>query len=74
MATTRAMARVVRLDGVAEPCLVLTTDGRLPDELIVDLTRARTLGAAEPRGHRTYRLQPSSLEDAAPTYAEVFDE
>jgi hypothetical protein len=69
-----AVARVVRLDGVDQPCLLLTEDGRLPEELVVDVPRSGRLGSHEGRGRVTFRLQPSSLDEPEPLYVEMFDE
>jgi hypothetical protein len=69
-----AIARVVRLDGIERPCLLLTEDGRLPEELIVDLSKAGSLGRTDGRSRVTFRLQPSSVDEPEPGYAEMFDE
>lgn len=69
-----AVARVVRLDGVEQPCLLLTDNGRLPEEIVVDLSRVGAVVGVESRGQVTFRLRPSSVDDPEPSYGEMFDE
>ncbi|MDA0374844.1 MAG: hypothetical protein O2865_13750 [Planctomycetota bacterium] len=69
-----AVARVVRLEGIQKTCLLLTDDGKLPEEVVVDLSHVPSAGGQDRRKPVTFRLQPSSRDDAEPTYVEMFDE
>lgn len=69
-----AVARVVRLEGIQKTCLLLTDDGQLPEEVVVDLSRVPSMGGQDRRKPVTFRLQPSSRDDAEPSYVEMFDE
>ena len=68
------VARIVRLDGFEHPCLLLTDDGRLPEEVVVDLSRVPQLAGHERPDPVTFRLQPSSVDDPEPSYVEMFDD
>ncbi len=68
-------ARFVRLEGLGTPCLLLSPDAQLPDELVVDLAHQERLPVGvESKGRVTYRLQPSSIERGEPVYVEIFDD
>jgi hypothetical protein len=69
-----AVARIVRLEGFDKPCLLLTEDGRLPEEVVVDLSRVPRLAGQERAASVTFRLQPSTVEDPEPSYVEMFDD
>jgi hypothetical protein len=69
-----AIARVVRLEGIQKTCLLLTEDGQLPEEVVVDLSHVPSGSGQDRRKPVTFRLQPSSRDDAEPTYVEMFDE
>ena len=69
-----AVARMVRLEGIDKPCVLLTEDGRLPEEVVIDLSRLPALAGHERREPVTFRLQPSSVDDPEPHYVEIFDE
>jgi hypothetical protein len=66
-------ARLVRLEGIEPPCVLLLPQGEKPEELVIDFSRS---------GHSripknvptTYRLEPSSANDPEPLYRELFDE
>jgi hypothetical protein len=68
-----ADARFVKLEGLEAKCLLISPDGQMPDELVVDFS-GESSGSEESRGRVTYRLLPSSVGQAEPVYAEMFDE
>ncbi|MFO1053013.1 MAG: hypothetical protein U1F36_12435 [Planctomycetota bacterium] len=68
------VARVIRLEGVETPCLLLSEDGRLPEELVVDFPKGAIPSPHEGRQKVVFRLQPSSKDDPAPSYGEMFDD
>lgn len=70
-------ARLIRLEGVEAPCLLLVPRDllhrdQLPEEIEVDFGGEEA--GAFPRGLHRFRLMPSSLEEDQPAYGEVFDE
>jgi hypothetical protein len=68
-------ARLVKLEGVAVPCLLVHTTGHpVPEEIVVDLDSLADRLEVERRGAVTWRLLPSSASDSQPVYVEVFDE
>lgn len=72
-------AKPVRIEGMELPCLVLlhrdlVHHDKLPEELQLDLSGVSSHPALAQRGLVTYRLMPSSLEDAEPVYREIFQE
>lgn len=69
-----SVARVIRLEGVEAPCLLLSEDGRLPEELTVDFPKASIQSPHEGRQKVTFRLQPSSKDDPTPSFVEIFDD
>ena len=68
-----AEARFVNLEGLESPCLLVSNDGSMPEEIVVDYAPEDQAELAR-RGSIIYRLQPSTAEKAHPTYVEVFDE
>ena len=70
---TMLKARVVHLEGVDLPCLLLTPHGEVPEELVVDFGEQGHQKLPH-RGPTTFRLEPSSAEEPEPSYRELFDE
>ncbi len=68
------VARVIRIEGVESPCLALSEDGKLPEELVVTFPKGGFPSPHEGRERVTFRLQPSSRTDPVPSYVEIFDE
>ena len=69
-----AEARVVRVEGFEQPCLLICEHGELPEELVVDFRKAGGRFGGDRGEPVTYRLQPSSLEESEPVYVEIFDD
>ena len=69
-----ADARLVRIEGLDKPCLLVCEGDQLPDELVIDFRKSGEHWARERRGPVTFRLQPSSVGDPEPSYVEVFDD
>jgi hypothetical protein len=72
-------ARPVRLEGLENPCLILLPhdvlhSGRLPEEILVDLSQLVPAAAAASRGKVTFRLMPSTRKEDEPIYREIFAE
>ena len=68
---TRIMeARMVRLEGVESPCILLVGNDEIPEELVVNFGDTEAPG----RGPTTFRLEPSSAGDAEPLYRALFEE
>jgi hypothetical protein len=67
-----AEARFVHLEGQEQPCLLISPDGSIPEELVVEFPPESSARGGARRV--TYRLQPSSAEAAEPVYVEIFDE
>lgn len=67
-------AKVVKLEGIDAPCILLAPHGEVPEELVVDFSNASHAALASRKGPRTYRLQPSSAGEAEPSYRELFEE
>jgi len=66
-------ARLVSLEGVTSPCILLVPHGETPEELVVDFSG--TGGANTPQaGPKTYRLEPSTAQETQPLYRELFEE
>ncbi|MBI5852985.1 MAG: hypothetical protein HZB39_18400 [Planctomycetes bacterium] len=69
-----SVARVIRIEGVETPCLALTEDGKLPEEIVVSFPKEGFHSQYDGREGVTFRLQPSSRRDPVPSYVEIFDE
>lgn len=70
-----AEARVVRVEGIDQPCLLICEHGELPEELVIDFRKAGgRFGGGERTEPVTLRLQPSSLGEREPVYVEIFDD
>ncbi len=67
-------ARVVRLEGVDQPCILLSPHGEVPEELVIDFGEGADGHELAKRGPTTYRLEPSSAAESRPAYRELFDE
>lgn len=67
-------ARIVHLEGLDKPCLVVVGDHDLPEELVIDFRGTHEHWAEERDGPVTFRLQPSTRDDPAPRYVEMFDD
>jgi len=67
-------ARFVQLEGVETRCLLVCPDANMPEELVIDFSRHPPQPDREPRGQVTFRLQPSSIDQAEPVYVEIFDD
>lgn len=66
-------ARLVRLEGVHTPCVLLLPHGETPEELVIDFSG--TEHSEIPRiGPTTYRLEPSTAQASQPLYRELFEE
>jgi hypothetical protein len=66
-------ARLVRLEGIEPPCILLMPHGEAPEELVVDF-RGTEHDQFHRTGPTTYRLEPSSANEPQPLYRELFDE
>lgn len=66
-------ARLVHLEGVDLPCILLTPHGEIPEELVIDFGESAERRLPH-KGPTTYRLEPSSAEEPAPSYNQLFDE
>jgi len=65
--------RLVRLEGIGSPCIILSAQGDIPEELEVNFSG--TAHAEVPKhGPTTYRLEPSTAHDPQPLYRELFEE
>ena len=71
--TRTVEARLVRLEGINAPCVILSPHGEVPEELVVNFS-ASEYSEVPKSGPTTYRLEPSSSHDAEPLYRELFDE
>ena len=71
----RMEARIVRLEGISVPCLLVVQAGQsVPDEIEVEIRDIGRKLEFDRSGRVTWRLQPSSREADEPVYVEVFDE
>ena len=64
-----AAARYVKLEGVEDPCVLVSADGSIPEELVVEHSEKNDVVRRV-----VYRLQPSTASEERPVYVEVFDE
>ena len=69
-----AEARLVHIEGLDKPCLLVCESGTLPEELVIDFRNSNEHWARERSGPVTFRLLPSSVGDPQPSYVEVFDD
>ena len=67
-------ARLIRLDGVTPPCILLAPHGEVPEQLVVDFAEIDDSADVPHRGPMTYRLEPSTAEERTPVYRELFEE
>jgi hypothetical protein len=72
-------ARPVRLEGLETPCLILMPrdvlhSGKLPEEILVDLSQIGPDPGIASRGKVTFRLMPSTRAEDEPIYREIFEE
>ncbi|MBK8978891.1 MAG: hypothetical protein IPM29_23570 [Planctomycetes bacterium] len=67
-------ARLVKIEGLDKPCLVVCGEHGLPDELVIDFRGTHEHWAEQREGPVTFRLQPSTTDDPEPVYVEMFDD
>lgn len=66
-------ARLIRLEGIESPCILLLPHGETPEELVIDFSASNHTEIPR-NGPTTYRLVPSSAHEPEPHYRELFDE
>ena len=64
----------MHLEGIDSPCILLSPNGEVPEQLVVDFGGEKTTEELSKAGTTTFRLEPSSADDPAPVFRELFDE
>jgi|RhiMethySRZTD1v2_1073278.scaffolds.fasta_scaffold450070_2 hypothetical protein len=66
-------ARMVRLEGIGTPCILLQPLGEVPEELVISFAGVQHPEVPK-KGPTTFRLVPSTAQDPEPLYRELFQE